>query len=73
LDGEIGLSQRNEWFAGVSVLNDEVTRVARQRPIFQLALRTRTDADHFVEKNEMVGNRMAALCAGFPGFGDGGA
>jgi hypothetical protein len=27
-------------------------------------LRTRTDADHFVEKNEMVGNRMAALRAG---------
>ena len=27
-------------------------------------MRTRTDADHFVEKNEMVGNRMAALRAG---------
>ena len=36
-------------------------------------LRTRTDADHFVEKNEMVRNRMAALRAGFAGFGDGGS
>ena len=55
------------------VYGDEATRVTRQRPIFQLALRPRTDADHFVEKNEMVGNRMAALRAGFAGFGDGGA
>lgn len=44
----------------------------KRERVFQLALCARTDADHFVEKNEMVGNRMAALRAGFAGFGDGG-
>jgi len=32
----------------------------------------RTEGDHFVDINEMVGNRMPAVCAGFAGLDDDG-
>jgi hypothetical protein len=46
-------------------LNDEVTGVAGERPIFHRALRTRTEADHIAHFRKMVGDRMAALQARF--------
>ena len=55
LHGKIRLTQRDEWFARVGVLNDEVAGVAGKRPIFHLALRPRPDADHFGDINKMVG------------------
>jgi len=46
--------------------------VAGKFPIFDRALRTRADADHFVGFNEMVGSRMAAVLAGSARLGDDG-
>jgi hypothetical protein len=66
------LPQRHQWFAGVGILDDEVTAVAGQRPVFNRPLRARTDADHFVDVNKMVGDLVAAVRAGFARLGDDG-
>ncbi len=68
LHGEISLPQRDERLAGIDVLDYEVAGVAGERPIFDLALRARADADHIAHFRKMVGNRVAALDAGFHCF-----
>ena len=68
LHGKITLPQCDKRFAWISVLDDEIAGVAGERPIFESALCARADINHFGDINEMVANRMAALCASFTSF-----
>ena len=53
-------------------MNDEIAPVKEKSPILDGPLRARSDADHFGDINEMVGDRVAAVGAGFPSLGEDG-
>ncbi len=61
LDGEVGLTLRHDFLAGIGVLDDKVARVARHHHGLQRAIRPAADADHFGDINEMVFEPMAAV------------
>jgi len=44
--------------------------ISRKSPILDRPLRARPNADHFGDINEMVGDSVAAVRAGFAGFAD---
>ena len=54
LHGKIRLTQRDEWFARVGVLNDEVAGISGERPILDGPPRSGPDADHFGDINETI-------------------
>jgi hypothetical protein len=72
LDGKIGLSQRHQRLGRVGILDDEVAGITGKCPIFNLALCAWTDADHFGDVNEMVGDGAAAIGASRACLGDDG-
>jgi len=62
----LGLLMASSWLPACK------TGVARKRPILDLALCAGTDANHFGDINEMVGDRVAAIDAGLARLGDDG-
>jgi hypothetical protein len=66
LHGKIRLPQRDKRFAWIGVLDYEIAGITRERPVFELAFCSRTNADHIGNFNEMVANHVAALLARFP-------
>jgi len=72
LNGKVTLPQRDERFARIGVLNDEITGITGKFPVFNRTLCARTDADHFGDINEMVRDCVAAIGASLACFSDGG-
>jgi hypothetical protein len=61
---KIGLPQRDDLFARIAVLHDEITGVAREFVINLFTLGAAPDGDHFADLNKMVIDRDAAVLAG---------
>jgi len=72
LDGEIGLTLGDDFFRGISVLDDEVAGVARHHYGLRRALRSLADFDHIGDLNEMILYSLATVETGGAGrFDDG--
>ena len=64
LDGEIGLAMRHDFFAGIGVLNDEVTGIAGETSSYNGSFRTTPEGDHFADVSKMVFDAMPAVETG---------
>ena len=60
LDGKIGLALRNDLFSWISVLNDQVTGVARHENRLDQPLSAFADLDHIVGVDEMILDILSA-------------
>lgn len=58
---EISLAVGDDRFAGVAILHDQVTGVAREAHIRQFTPRTGTNLDHFEDILEMVCYRLTTV------------
>ncbi len=65
LHGKISLAESNHFLSGVGVLDDEVTGVAGKFDAFDFAPASFSDADHFEDILEMIGNGVTTVFAGF--------
>jgi hypothetical protein len=63
LHGKVTLPERYQRFAGIGVLNDEITGVAGKLPLPHWPLRPGTDVHHIADFRKMVGDRMGAVDA----------
>jgi len=71
LDGEIGLALGDDFFRGISVLDDEVAGIARHHHSLQRAVGSAADFDHFGDINEMVLYSLATVETGGASKGSG--
>src|SRR5215203_2798714 len=68
LHGEICLADRYNLFCGISVLNDQVTSVARHMHILDFALASFTDSYHIAHASEMILNHLSAVLTCYLGL-----
>ena len=64
LESKVGLRKGDFLFFGIAVLRNQVAGVASEHNVIHLALAARTEIDHFVDLNKMVGERVIRNLAG---------
>jgi hypothetical protein len=61
LNCKVGLRKGNRWLGRVPVLCNEIAGIAGEGYIFNFALSTFSEVDHFVDVNEMIGTFLTGI------------